>query len=52
MEHNIQALKANGDYTEGYAETIEGSTLVYASYRTDPGRALITRATSGTITIS
>jgi len=52
VEHNIQFLQAIGDCIEGYAETVEGSTLFYASYRTDPARALITRATSGTMAIT
>ena len=52
VEHNIQVLQAIGGCVEGYAETIDGSTLVYASYRTDPARALITRATSGTMAIA
>ena len=52
VEHNIQVLRAIGDCSEGFAETVEGSTLVYASYRTDPERALITRATTGTMAIT
>jgi len=51
VEHNIHILHAIGDCSEGFAETVEGSALVYGSYRPDPGRALITRATTGTMAI-
>ena len=40
------------DCHEGYAETVQGSTLVYGSFRPDPQRALITRATTGAMAIT
>ncbi len=52
VERNIQLLQAIGDCIEGFAATVEGSALVYGSYRPDPGRALITRATTGTMAIA
>ena len=52
VEHNLRVLRAIDDCVEGYAATVEGSTLVYASYRNDPERALITRATSGDMPIT
>jgi alpha-mannosidase len=52
VERNIQLLQKISDCTEGYASTVEGSSLVYSSFRPEPERALITRATTGSMAIA
>jgi len=52
VERNIQVLRAINDCTEGFAETVEGSQIVYGSYRPNPTSALITRATTGAMAIA
>ena len=52
VERNIQLLQKISDCREGYASTVEGSSLVYSAFRAEPERALISRATTGTTAIA
>lgn len=52
VERNISLLNAIAGCAEGFDAAIEGSALLYGSYRADPERALITRATTGAMAIA
>jgi alpha-mannosidase len=52
VERHNHILSMIADCNEGYAETVVGSTLMYGSFRPDPQRAMITRATTGAMGIT
>lgn len=52
IEHNLRLLEWMAGSQEGYAGTLEGSSLVYSSYRPEPHTALITRASTGAMAIA
>ena len=52
VERNFRVLGMIADCHEGFAAAVEGRTLLYGSYRADLERALITRATTGSMAIA
>lgn len=51
VERNLTILNQIQGCSEGFASEVAGSSMLYSSFRPDPERALITRATSGEMAI-
>ncbi len=52
VERNIQLLREIAPFHEGFEVASEGASLVYSSYRPEPMKALLSRASTGTMAIA